>query len=56
MVSPYEKRQVKQLLCKLEEMELAVTDIVDLKSIFSEGGFCNSGANKAMETFKLLLF
>lgn len=39
-VSLSEKRQGKQVLCKLEKkMELAVTDIVDLKSIFAEGGF-----------------
>lgn len=40
MVSLFEKRQGKQGLCKLEKkMELALTNIVDPKSIFAEGGF-----------------
>lgn len=42
-VSLSETQQGKQLLYMLEKIKLGVTDIVDLKSTFSEGGFWNTG-------------
>lgn len=55
-VSPSEKIQSKQLLYNLEKkIKLGVTDIVDLKSTFSEKAL-ETLVETEMVTFKLLLF